>query len=781
MKRYIFLIFIALGCVSVSAQIAVGNFRPHLAMHGFRSLAVDANTIYASSANGIMLLEKSSIYDENPDFSMWSKVEGLSDVDIVKIYHDDKYNSLIICYINGNIDVIRDDKLTNVRDVKDKSISASKQIQTCRFFDGKAFMVYPFGVVVFDLEQLVISDTWFTKREGNQLTATDIAKNSQRYYVSTTEGVFSMPVTSHGFSNFSSWTKENEMNVVFLSEVSDRIFAVKKVSEDMEGERDTLIVKQGDEWKSMDKAYLSVRAMNSKADTLMICGWDMVELLDSDGERLFLASWYNGSYSPDAQDCVLDHDNIWVADNSFGLVLNNMTYYMTRYFDAPGPYMDYVEKVESLNGVVAAVHGTRKASTAYAPGYRYPAISWFQNQEWHFNNSDFLNYDEAHPTYDLTDIAINPKDETEWSVASWGNGVFKCKDHRAVAHYNAANSLLDSTVSGKTHVSAVQYDSKGNLWMTNSYTPKMLKMMEPNGTWHAYNITSGLGMAAMEDVVAENLLIDSRGYKWVNFPRTGINYHLIAFTENGTYDNLGDDKFARIDMNAAAEVNSSTVYCMAEDLDGEIWIGTDKGVKVIYYPSKIFNGGVYPRNILLEQDGYVSVLLEYEEVTAIAVDGANRKWIGTGKAGVFLMSENGQEQLLHFTVEDNPLFSNQIVDINVDQLTGEVFFSTGKGLVSYRGTATGGFVTYEDLPVFPNPVPHGYAGMVSVNGLKANSLCKIADSSGKLVWQGYSDGGQLVWDCKDHYGNRPATGVYYVMASDENGKEKIVTKFVFVH
>jgi hypothetical protein len=284
-------------------------------------------------------------------------------------------------------------------------------------------------------------------------------------------------------------------------------------------------------------------------------------------------------------------------------------------------------------------------------------------------------------------------------------------------------------------------------------------------------------------VVAEQLLVDSHGYKWVNFPRdaTYNRYPLIAFSDNGTYDNLGDDRFARIDMNVAAEVNSSSVYCMAEDLDGEIWIGTDKGVKVIYYPEKVFTGNAYPRNILLEQDGYVSVLLEYEQVTAIAVDGANRKWIGTGKAGVFLMSENGQEQLLHFTEEDNPLFSNQIESICINQQTGEVFFATAKGLVSYRGTATAGFETYEDNLVYPNPVPHGYAGMVAVNGLKANSLCKITDSSGRLVWQGYSHGGQLVWDGKDHYGNRPASGVYYVMVSDEDGKEKIVTKFVFIN
>lgn len=779
MKRYILLMFIVLGYVTAFTQIAVGSFRTHISMHGFISLAVDDSTLYAASANGVMLLDKASTHAGEPDISVWSKVEGLSDIDIVKIFHEDKYNSLIICYLNGNIDLIRNDKLINIRDVMDKSISASKQIQNCRFFDGKAFMVYTFGVVVLDLEQLIILDTWFTKRAQEPLDATDITKNSQRYYVSTTAGVFSMPVSSSMLSDFGQWEEEDATNVSHLAVAKDKVFAIRKASEN--GEMDKLMRKTSDGWQETGHSYQVVRAMNTQDDKLLVADWDGVELLDDNTNRIHLATWYDGPPYPDVHDCVLDEDNIWVADNVYGLVQNNMTYYFYRFFTSSGPCQDYVEKMTSRNGIVAAVHGSRKGSTAYEPAYRFPSISWFQNQEWQFNDTAFLNFDPNRTTLDFTGIDINPNDETEWFVSSWTNGIVKCKNQRPVAYYNVTNSALDSTSNGNTAVASVQYDSKGNLWMTNSYCSKMLKMMEPNGTWHSYDITRGMGVNAIEDVVAEHLLIDSRGFKWVNFPREGINYHLIAFSDNGTYDNTGDDRLARIDMNAAAEVNSSTVYCMAEDLDGEVWIGTDKGVKVIYYPEKIFNGGVYPRNILLEQDGYVSVLFEYEEVTAIAVDGANRKWIGTSKAGVFLMSENGQEQLLHFTAEDNPLFSNQIVDINIDQLTGEVYFATAKGLVSYRGTATAGFETYEDLPVFPNPVRHGYAGVVTVSGLKTNSLCKITDSSGKLVWQGYSEGGQLVWDGKDHYGNRPATGVYYVMASDENGKEKIVTKFLFIH
>ncbi len=782
MKRYLIILVTILSVACAFAQTAIGEFRSHVSMNSFLSVAADEETVYAASNNGLFLLDKTTIYDSEPEFSTWTKVEGLSDIDIVKIHCDRENDVMIICYDNGNIDIIRNDKLVNIRDVKDKSMSGSKRLKNCRTFGNKAYLVYPFGIVMIDLDKLVISDTWFTKRE-NQVVPTDVMVWNQRCYVSTEEGLFSMPISSPMISDFSQWEELKPWNISQLAQNAGVLFVVKEHDSETQGSQDSLFMMSPDGWSFTGRTSISIPYLSSQGDTTVVCFWDGVELLDADAERLYYASWYETGYYPEVYEGILDGQNIWVADGSYGLVQINMPYFFHHFFTAPGPYADYVEGLASQNGVVAVVHGSRKGSTAFSPAYRYPAVSWFQNQTWAYNSKDFLTYDTNRRTYDLTTIAINPLDETEWSVASWGNGIFKCKNHCVVAHYTAANSLLDSISDGKTFVSGLQYDSKGNLWMTNSFCNKMLKMLEPNGTWHAYNITVGVVSNNVNEVVAEQLLVDSHGYKWVNFPRdaTYNRYHLIAFSDNGTYDNYGDDRLARIDMNVAAEVSSSSVYCMAEDLDGEIWIGTDKGVKVIYYPEKVFTGNSYPRNILLEQDGYVSVLFEYEQVTAIAVDGANRKWIGTSKAGVFLMSENGQEQLLHFTAEDNPLFSNQIESICIDQLSGEVFFATAKGLVSYRSTATAGFDTYEDNLVYPNPVPHGYAGMVAVSGLKSNSLCKITDSSGRLVWQGYSDGGQLVWDGKDHYGRRPATGVYYVMVSDEEGKEKIVTKFVFIN
>lgn len=785
--RRIFLVFWSLIMVaSLGAQTPIGQFSAHTPMMSFHSVAVADDYVYAAADNGLLLLEKATRDEERPSLSSWSKVEGLSDIDIVKVFYDKTHKALIICYANGNIDVVKEDKLYNVSNVKDKQITGSKVLSHIRMYDGQIFLIYPFGVVIFNPEDLVIEDSWFTKKDGTQYVAYDMAVTEDRYYISTDHGIFSLPKQHSTPANFMDWELDlNADDYVYnhLVTFNDAVYAIKHSISD-ENADDTLYVKNADGWQSTDRAFQMVNSLMVVESELAVGNWDYVQTLDADLTPTFLAFWYSDNNYPNVQEAVIDGDVIWAADKTYGLVQYNRTYFSYRYYIINGPFSSATEGICSYNGVTAVVPGSHKGS-GYAPCWLHPSLSWFSNQGWQSNPYEFLNYDTAHNTYDLTNVIINPNDESEWFVASWGNGLFRCKDQHVVQHYNADNSRLDfMSETDRTLVSGLGFDKKGNLWMTNSGCAKMLKMLEPDGTWHSYNIGSGVVTSGYQNVVAEHLLVDSRGYKWITFPREDAlnRYHLVAFTDNGTYDNLGDDKFARVDMNVAAEVNSSTVYCIAEDLDGEIWIGTDKGVKVIHFPSKIFDGTAHPKNILLEQDGYVSVLFEFEEITAIAVDGANRKWIGTSKAGVFLMSEDGQKQLQHFTAEDHPLFSNQITAISVDPLSGEVFFGTSKGLVSYRGTATGGFVTYEELPVYPNPVRHGYSGPVAVNGLKANSLCKITDASGHLIWQGYSNGGELIWYCVDMFGKRPATGVYYVMCSDnETGKEKIVTKFLFVN
>ncbi|MBR4135341.1 MAG: T9SS type A sorting domain-containing protein [Bacteroidales bacterium] len=766
-------------------QSAIGKFSAHIPLHSFHSVAAAGDYVYAATDNGLMLLQKSSINSEHPVTSTWTKVDGLSDVDINKIYYDTLTNTLIISYNNGNLDFIKDDRLFNINNIKERQINNSKVLSQMHCIDRLAYLVYPFGIVIVNIDELLIEDTWFTKAGSVTHRANDFAITDNAYVISTDDGIFHLDKDYINPANFGEWQLAPETEGQEFQQLcyfAGTLFAVR--NRDLSSnEYDTLYALTDGVWSPSLYNYQDVRSLYTNQKEMAICDWNHVQVFNTNMEKVYDASWYPDEGYPSAREAVLDKDIIWAADHDLGLVYNNRTYYSHRYYTAAGPFSNNVLHICSQNGIVATVPGLYTPST-YAKGFVYPSISWYVNQNWSSNSNDFIHYTDSIIVSDLVNVKINPDNEDEWYVASWGGGLFKCNNHRPVAHYHSGNSPLESTPEGHTFVSGLDYDSKGNLWITNSQSDYMLKMLEPNGTWHQYNITRGVLVSSTVGVVAKDLLVDSRNYKWVTFPRgSSLNrYNLVVFNENGTYDNQGDDQFIAINMNATAEVTSTTVNCIAEDLDGEIWLGTDKGIKVIYYPQNVFKGTATPRNILLEQDGYVSVLFEWENVTAIAVDGANRKWIGTSKAGAFLMSEDGQKQLMHFTAEDHPLFSNQINHICIDDLSGEVFFATDKGLVSYRGDAIRGFEEYQDeLFIYPNPVRSGYSGVVAIRGLKENSLCKITDSLGKLVWQGFSNGGQVVWNCTDYYGNRPATGVYYVMVSDENGKEHVAGKFLFIH
>jgi hypothetical protein len=177
----------------------------------------------------------------------------------------------------------------------------------------------------------------------------------------------------------------------------------------------------------------------------------------------------------------------------------------------------------------------------------------------------------------------------------------------------------------------------------------------------------------------------------------------------------------------------------------------------------------------------VQELLGTESITAIEIDGGNRKWVGTKSSGVFLFSADGLQQLAHYTAENSPLLSNSISDIAVNQANGEVYIATESGMLSYFSTATNFDQAMENVRVFPNPVEPSYDGNITVDGLAYNSTIRITDTAGNVVYQGNSEGGRAFWNGKDADGNRPATGVYYVFCSNPDGKKTEVLQFTFIH
>ncbi len=211
----------------------------------------------------------------------------------------------------------------------------------------------------------------------------------------------------------------------------------------------------------------------------------------------------------------------------------------------------------------------------------------------------------------------------------------------------------------------------------------------------------------------------------------------------------------------------TSVFAIAEDIEGEIWVGTDEGVAVFYSPNDILTDDRSDaQQILVNVDGYVQYLLETEIVKAIAIDGANKKWFGTERAGVFLLSADGTEQIHHFTEDNSPLFSNNITSLAINEKTGEVFIGTAKGLISYKSTATGGGTTNDSVYAYPNPVRPGYGGPIAIKGLVRDAIVKITDITGSVIYETRAEGGQAIWNGYSFDGRKASTGVYLVFISE---------------
>ena len=267
--------------------------------------------------------------------------------------------------------------------------------------------------------------------------------------------------------------------------------------------------------------------------------------------------------------------------------------------------------------------------------------------------------------------------------------------------------------------------------------------------------------------------------------RSGYDSFVFAFDTNGT-DDIADDKIRKFtaftDQNGE-RIDGQFFYEIAEDKNGQLWLGTDRGPVVLTNPEKYMNGNFTCTRIkIARNDGtnLADYLLNDEAIQTIAIDGANRKWFGTANSGVYLVSEDGQETIYHFTAENSPLPSDNIYDIAVHPETGEVFFATENGLASFRAEATEPQDDFSDVYVYPNPVRPDYDGYITVTGLQEHSLVKITDTAGNLIYQNFSTGGQLVWDGRTRDGGRLHSGIYLVFASVNDGKEGTVAKFTVV-
>ncbi len=411
-------------------------------------------------------------------------------------------------------------------------------------------------------------------------------------------------------------------------------------------------------------------------------------------------------------------------------------------------------------------------------GFEFPRFQRLVNDQWVYFTKN--SHPELDGFFNVLSIIEDPANANHFFAASWGGGLLEYNNDQLVNRFTNKNSPLQTALPTQpdapyVRVAGMDFDSQGNLWVTNSYVAQNLHMLTPDGKWSSFalpEIANRLNVG--------QLIVNQFDDKWMIV--LGANDAYVVNKDGSkkkrllvtSYFNNGvQEEFTRM----------NDIYAIVEDNDGAIWMGTSMGVAVYNNPGRIWDAeNFYATQPSLDlNDGIYHPLLKNETVTSIAVDGANRKWLGTKNSGVYLVSETGTEELLHFTSNNSPLFSDNITSIAINQKNGEVFIGTEKGLISYMGEAVEGRSTYDSVFVYPNPVRETYDGPITVTNLIENSEIKITDIAGNLVYRTQSLGGQAIWDGKNLNGNRVKTGVYLVFCNDELGEETHATKLLFIH
>ncbi|MBX7242775.1 MAG: hypothetical protein K1X92_13615 [Bacteroidia bacterium] len=771
----VILLFMPFFSSGQTQNIRVGEWQAYTGHFQCVRSASDGGSIFTITQGGMFSYEISS-----KELRSFSTVNQMSDIRPGTIYYNSPTQQYFLGYDDGTLDYFSDpEQITAITDIERSVFYTQKKIYDITGDDEYLYVATEFGMVIFDLA--LMEPKFSVTKVGNSLVRSKINAVSlfkDRVWISVGDtALFSAPAQTPNPGDPSIWVKETAANnfpggnISGLEADDTHIYAI------VNGK---VYYSSGTEWLlfpvvgSFFGGYTIIRESDDK-NYFIIASPGEVRLLEKNGtEKL---SFQTTGYIQD----VYYKDNVFYVATFYEGAYRFENNGTERISIIPkGPLTNDCTELAAGNGelyIAPLGYDATFAPTASSSGIHYfnKGTTYSENSGWkNLKGGDGLpqnraNWNYARGVYD---------DETGYAfMGSFGKGLAKLKNGVLEAYYDCANSGIttmenpcDTTRFENTRVSGVDIDWQRNIWITITLAQNPLQTLAADGNW--YNMRDDFISSSSQ---ISGLLVDDYTNKWMMVRRGG----LIVYNDKGTLANTADDVFVRLGANPGqGDLPSANVYSLARDKEGDVWIGTDEGVRIMYsnFLYDLSNGqSADVRAPIL--DGYP--LLRTESINAIAVDGGNRKWLGTNN-GVFLVSADGQEIIEYFTQKNTPLPSDIITDISIDNSTGEVFFATTKGVVSYRSGITTGKQECEEVLVFPNPVNSGYDGYITITGLSAESVVKITTVSGSLVRELQGEGGSAVWDGTDIQGKKVASGVYLAFAANSNGEKSCVGKFTVV-
>lgn len=767
LMKYFFVALFSVLLIQTSFGQKNQPWKGYFSYNDIKDISQSPTRFFAASENALFSIDNST-----SQIKTTNTVDGLSGQTISCIYHSPTFNRTLIGYENGLLIVIDevDGKIKKVVDIINKQLPPNlKKINHFTEYDGIAYLSCDFGIVQFNLSTLLFGDTYFIGDNGAEIRVNQTAVFNGFLYASCTlNGIRKANLSSENLINFSEWTEVNAGNWNGIAQVGNELVAMNA--------NGNLNRYNGASFQSFLQFPQTSVKLHSNENQLAITFPNQVAFYNSQLAPIFTVNdaELQQTILPRFTCATIIGTKAYMGTKENGVITTPIIGAKDfNYLLPDGPLRNSSFAINASTPDLWVVFGGYDSK--YNP-YAYddfggPAlygISKLKEKEW-------LNIpaSEVLGARALSDIAINPKNPNEVYISSYFSGLLKVENEvptlLLTPENTSPNGLQSIEVANNPNdirVNNPAFDKTGNLWVTNNLVKKALKVLKTNGEWQSVNLES-----VIPDLTSfGGLLIDKNNTKWAA-SRRGV----IGYNENGGVLKViteGNDK---------GNLPSPDVRTIAIDNRNQLWIGTGKGLRVLSSIDRYNSEGQMTANpIIILEDSVAQELLFQQFITDIAVDGANNKWIGTANSGVFQFSSDGQQTLQHFTIDNSPLPSNSVNDIDINPVTGEVFFATPQGIVSYKGVSTDGGDDLANVIVYPNPVRPGFAGTVKITGLLDRANVKITDISGNLVHEVISQGGTIEWDTTAFGKYKVASGVYMIFVSAQDGVETTVKKVMIV-
>ncbi|MBO7497200.1 MAG: hypothetical protein J6T98_11675 [Salinivirgaceae bacterium] len=733
--------------LQVQAQIVDNSWRDHLNYTNGQSVAVTGTEVYCAAGVGLFCYDK-----EDGRIRHLTTIEGLSDMGVGSIAYNERLNILVVGYTNGNIDLIDDDeRIFNMPGLKDKNMSVSKRVNHINFDGDKAYLSCDFGLTVVDLKLRKFVDTYVLTNDGRQIKIKGSQVFGEYLYAFSEYGLIRGRLDNLFLSDFRNWEyvsiDTERMWVNTGCEFNGKLY----VSEDYDDNSSCVMAYDGQNWTVVWDSLPSVKSLTSRDGLLVVC--------TSVGMTSYEANLHQHATLETEYVTMgfADGDLIWYSDSYYSLGRYSDGDFMAIVPEGPWSNRFYSVCYNAGKLLVAPGGISQPSGNMYIPAdvFSYDGSRWE-----HIDRNVFLEMEEMR---DVIGFATHGNPNHYIAIA-WRYGIWEYNN--GVGQHITVNK---DEVYGDA-VSGCAFDSRGNLWTANAFSQIPISVRTAGGDWYSCNY--GGNMIGQH---TGKLICTRNDDLWLVQPRGG---KILVWNANGTPETASDDNYlCFLPCNESGGELNSNINDIVQDRNGAVWIASDEGVYVYDHPEYILQGkNFFARYPQMIEEGYYQSLLITEVVNTIAVDGGNRKWIGTESGGLFVISPDGTEQYAAYNKDNSPLFSNNVMSLAIDDDKGIIYIVTDRGLQSAVISSTKPDAGMSSVFAAPNPVPPDYYDDVTIRGLAEQTVVRITDLRGNLVHETMSNGGSALWNLCNRDGRRVETGIYLIQCTTTDGVTRNVGK-----